>query len=246
MAHRFGFPRKDQKVPRAIVARFGDGDKRSLALSFRDKLRRDPNFKNTFISVHLPEDLQEQKRQSEFFFGYNDKLPAANKSNLSFRQGTLMHNGKPFEQAFKPPDLLHLAAIPNNTYNIISEMDPGPPIQERAASGNVFTAYAVPVASSQEVRDIYTHLRIHSPSATHISAAYVLPGLGLSKIGLADDGEYRAGRAIIKPILAKEIRGVSVFVIRCAGRRLGGARFRIINNLVERQMKRLHPDAFGN
>jgi uncharacterized YigZ family protein len=89
--------------------------------------------------------------------------------------------------------------------------------------GSKFLAYAYPIASDAEIKDLVTRLKAEHPKANHHCWAMRL-GTDRSVFRINDDGEPSgtAGRPILNVLLSRDITNVLVVVVRHFGGTLLG------------------------
>ena len=81
--------------------------------------------------------------------------------------------------------------------------------------GSEFISMAQKVCTMEEVRLGYRKMRIKYGDAAHIMCAYRLnnPKGPYNRNG-ADDGEYGAGRTLLKYLKEQEVTGVCIYIVR--------------------------------
>lgn len=89
--------------------------------------------------------------------------------------------------------------------------------------GSKFLAYAYPIASDAEIKDLVTRLKAEHPKANHHCWAMRL-GTDRSVFRINDDGEPSgtAGRPILNVLLCRDVTNVLVVVVRYFGGTLLG------------------------
>jgi len=89
--------------------------------------------------------------------------------------------------------------------------------------GSKFLAFAYPITSDAEIKDIVTRLRVEHPKANHHCWAMRL-GTDRSVFRINDDGEPSgtAGRPILNVLLSRDVTNVLVVVVRYFGGTLLG------------------------
>ena len=100
--------------------------------------------------------------------------------------------------------------------------------------GNSFKAIASQVSSCAQVRNFYRRvLRDREyPSANHNILVYRFTGSeGLVHDGYQDNGEYGAGRRILKELCDQNVSNAVVIVSRINGKLLGPRRFQIMKDI---------------
>lgn len=106
-----------------------------------------------------------------------------------------------------------------DTYQTISASSTGE-IRER---GSRFMAYAFPIKSEEEFKQKLQELKKEHFNAAHHCSAFVL-GFGKEFQKFNDDREpsNSAGRPILRSILAKDLTGMAIIVVRYFGGKLLG------------------------
>lgn len=89
--------------------------------------------------------------------------------------------------------------------------------------GSKFLAYAYPITSDAEIKDVAAHLKAEHPKARHHCWAMRL-GTDRSVFRINDDGEPSgtAGRPILNVLLSRDVTNVLVVVVRYFGGTLLG------------------------
>lgn len=110
-------------------------------------------------------------------------------------------------------------------------------------NGNRFIGHAVPVESLKQVRrSIVEVMRINNiTSASHNIYAYRFTSPdGSTHEGSDDDGEFGAGRALLKTLSDNEVTNTLVMVSRWYGSKIGPRRFTHINDAGMSAVKNMH------
>ena len=128
-----------------------------------------------FVSDQLPNQLQENKRQIMSMVKLNNKLPQAQKLQMTVKKDKLSINNQPYTKQIEPPkpsDILRMNSIEKKLCNEMEVFES----EQVEEGGSKFVGYATKIKSVEEVKRGYAKLRKKHPSANHISCAYRLPG----------------------------------------------------------------------
>ena len=133
----------------------------------------------------------------------------------------------------EPPSTVQIDDSLAKEYDAIQALQlyqlPGPVIE----NGNQFTVYAVRTHTMDKVRLGYVKVFSKQPTAAHVMMAYHIG----KHSGSCDDGEFKAGGAILKLIRSKNLKNVAIYVTRVMnGQRLGQKRFELIDQVVVKML----------
>ena len=100
-------------------------------------------------------------------------------------------------------------------------------------NGSIFTVYASLVSNIREFKKGYNKLKHLYADASHVCAAYRLPGTNVAQLqDCSDDWEHGAGCVMLQVMSDREEYGKAVYLVRrYGGRRLGVLRYDIIKQL---------------
>ena len=240
--HRIGRYQPDSKRP--VVFRVRSFDFKVQVLRSKSALGESNEHKHMSLVEQLPEIFQEAKRTQSFFFEQNKKAPAGHRYDMKFRGGQLLKEGEPFQQQFKLPTLVQVTDRTVADQNRVSELKIRKEHTE-SVQGSQFWVRVERVNTEAEVIDHYERTLLDHPSSTHISVAFLLPGVSIDRMGFADDGEHGAGRNLMSALLEKNHTGIAIICRRrYGGSHIGSKRFTIPKKLAEKQLKQLAPDAY--
>lgn len=228
-------------IPAHRAYRIGTGTVRPLLVELRDPLTYKPKIyahvsklkgqKNAqgasyFVSDHLPDEYNEQRRRMNELYSQNRKRDPSKKANMTMKRGRLLIDEEPYKKAVVPPtprDILY----PNEAqFDLADEIDMVKGKEENEGNSR-FIAYAAAVKDLDDIRAAYIKVRMKFADATHIVCAYRIPGDQEHMLqDYADDGENGAGRALLGVLKDEGLMNAVIFMIRYyGGRNLGSARF---------------------
>ena len=226
--HRMGEP--NVKTIRPIVAECFSLRDRNKILENAKNLKDVKNSKDKpyFISVQLPEGMNERKKNAFFKIRENAKKSTDNQVQMKYSGGRLFINGQLDRPTIVPPTPEDIFLMDSGEKQKMEKIKlvMG---KSQSEKGSTFYGVAAKVQSVQDVRRAYKYVRFNDPSATHIIAAYKLGGQdGTSDH--CDDGEHGGGIRIKNVIDDDKRCGVCVFVVRhYGGQHLGYRRFEHIS-----------------
>lgn len=230
----------DTPIPLKMAIRVGNGDSRIMVIKLKYFEHKSLIFQNLdqlkaankkrpkpyYISDQLPEAWAERRRFTQHLKFQNSRALPNARHNITVKKGVLELDGSPYEPPLQPPtiaDIMSLSATARAAVQA-AEITQG---ESETLNLSQFIGFAAQAYSLEQVRRLYTKLRIQHPNASHISAAFKIPGPDFAtNQGIIDDGEHGGGRAIMKMIYKDKLENMAVFVIRYyGGRHLGAARF---------------------
>ena len=215
---------------RPIVITFSNIQERNDIFYNKQKLKEFSNIndKPFFINELLPPVLNEMRRKQREIFTQNKRNTASN-IEMSLKRGKLQVQNQPYTDKIKEPrpeDFLSLTEVELKDIMRI-KIKPGKQITENA---NVFTSFSSKVKTHQEIRRVYTKMKLLYPESRHIMCGYRIKNPEQYHAENAcDDGEHAGGQTILNCMKQQKVRNCVVFVIRnYGGHRLGKRRFDII------------------
>ena len=192
------------------------------------------------ISSNLPDAEYETDLKKRLIIKANKAMPPAYKQKMFLKKGELYVKEKPFVNPLKrssakdlfmlsKPDLLNCQQLTTSE---------GPDLLEE---GSRFAGFACLTADLTEVQRAYQHFCLRFADATHIMAAYKLPGTDCAyDEGYFDDAEHGGGRRLLRLLVDGNYLSTLVVVVRYYGmKRLGPKRFELINQTAEAALTNL-------
>lgn len=242
-------------IPAHRAYRVGAGQDRPLIVELRDpithkgkiyskvsKLKGKANSKGGrfFISDHLPEELNENRRRTNELFSENKKKNEKEKLKMSISKGRLLIEDKPYTKAISPPKPNDIFNPSDNLLDLADEIDMVKGKEEKEGKCQ-FVAYAAVVKDHEDIKAAYTKVRMKYAYATHVVCAYRLQGKHTPNLqDYSDDGEFGAGRTILSELKTKQISNIVVFMIRIfGGKHLGPKRYNIFRKVANSAIEAL-------
>lgn len=241
-------------IPALKAFRVGFGSNRPLVVELRyaenknklfasaTKLKGKTNSKGGpyFMSDHLPESLNEERRRANELFAENKKKTTANQLDMAFNRGKLVINEEPYMKAIHPPSLKEIFNPSEELWekakdiNIVHGMND-------LQKGSHFKSFAAAVEDFGEIHAAMVKLRMKYADATHISCAFRLPGANTPiNQDFVDDGEYGCGRTLLKVLKQEQLMNIAIFIVRYyGGTHLGVARFDLFRIIAKAAIKAL-------
>lgn len=227
---------------RPLIAELRDADhKRKLfANATRLKGKKNPNGGYFFLSEHLPDKLNEDRRRVNQLFSENKKKPAGFQLDMELNRGALSINQEPYRKAVQVPSIKNMIRPSDDMYAKAMDMDiiKG---KEATKNSSKFASFAVAVKDFDEINAAFLKIKMKYADATHISCAYRLPGANTPlNQDYVDDGEFGCGRTMLKVMKDQGLMNVAVFMVRYyGGFHLGVQRFTIFRDLSEAALHQL-------
>lgn len=220
---RMGEFDKRRKYPRPVCIQFAYRNHKDLVMSGVKVLKAK---KSPFrFAQQQPEEVREKRKQLfEVQKKYTEKgiETKMNGTKLIFTQSNSVYRDKLGSRPTADE------IITEDEVNIT--VNPGKSVED---NGNRFIGHAVSVESFKQVRkSIVEVMRINTiSSASHNIYAYRFTSPdGSTHEGSDDDGEFGAGRALLKTLIDNEVTNALVVVSRWYGSKIGPRRFTHIND----------------
>lgn len=214
---------KRRKYPRPVCIQFAYRNHKDLVMSGVKVLKAK---KSPFqFAQQQPEEVREKRKQLfEVQKKYTEKgiETKMNGTKLIFTQSNSVYRDKLGSRPTADE------IITDDEVNIT--VNPGKSVED---NGNRFIGHAVSVESFKQVRkSIVEVMRINTiSSASHNIYAYRFTSPdGSTHEGSDDDGEFGAGRALLKTLIDNEVTNALVVVSRWYGSKIGPRRFTHIND----------------
>ena len=212
--------------PRQCVIIFSSVAHKNRAFEVKSELRHleAEDGAQIYLNSYLPAAVNEKKaRERDIIADMKETSP---KTNIEHTAKGLKIGAEVYQKqvtAPKPADLLDLDA---DELNRILALDCTKG-QTLFVQGNMFTPLAADVRSHGEIRDLYMKIRIMFARAKHVVCAYMLPsGPTYRTQDYVDDGDFGAGRALLRYMQTNKIYNKVIFIVRmCSRVKLGKTRF---------------------
>ena len=212
--------------PPTLLLTFQTIEDKRLLFNQKGLLR---NFKNKdgtkiYINQYTPAATNEKKRREQDIFTANKHM-GKEQLSMEFVRGNLQIQGSTYKKRVLPPTPNELINITPSDLSYIMSLSIGQG-DNIMQDGNIFKGYTAPVSNYTEIRNLYIKMKLCFPSAKHIVCAYYIPGKELHyNCDYSDDGEYGAGRQILKVMTDSNLISRVIFVTRMAGSvKMGPAR----------------------
>lgn len=244
----------DKAIPLKFAKRIGKGQSKPMLIrlaNIRDKalvFQKMDNLKKAnqgrerpiFITDQLPEAWAERKRFIHHMKSMNSKLPKDQQHKIQVQANKLLINDQPYEPPIKAPTVSEFLNLPPERKRIIKELHVVRG-QQDLQQHSLFIGYAATISSSEEIDNLYFHVKLLNPEATHVMCAYKLSGSNfVDRQSMVDDGEYGGGRAILNLLNKSGAIDRAVFVVRYyGGIQLGTQRFKSIEKVAESALSQL-------
>ena len=242
--HRNG-PRRPNGKPRTITGKLQQPSDKDRILTaqrtLRDRERKEKRANSTlpfYVTPQTPVQTNENMRRlREINTQYRNK----NIETKIVGDKVIFPNGNVYREKVTTPRAEDLLFVDKAEEEKLNEIDV---VQSNSAheGGNVFTAVGTKVDSLAKVRHFYKKIMSHPDfaSAHHKILAYRLQDAeGSVRDGYCDDGEYGAGRRVVKLLEDQSATNVAFVICRKFGNHIGPRRFDIICDVVVNAAKKL-------
>lgn len=241
-------------MPANRAFRIGTGDNRPLIVELRHPENKGKLFANAsklkgkrnekgglyFLSDHLPEEQNENRRRANELFTENKKKETSHQLEMSISKGKLIINQEPYEKSVIAPNARDLLE-PNEALYEKADQISVVRGEDELKGGSQFISYAAEVMDSDDVQAALLKLQMKFADATHVSCAYKIQGANTPQNqDFVDDGEYRCGRTMLKVLKEEKPMNLAVFLVRYyGGKHLGVTRFEIFRKLAKAAIRAL-------
>lgn len=245
-------------IPAHRAYRIGSGKTRPLIVELRDpytyksriyshvanlKGKKNADGARYFVSDHLPDAYNEDRRRINDLISENKKKAGDEKLSLSAKRGRLLIDDKPYKKAIYTPGPAHIFKPDPKLRQLADEihMVKG---DEETLNESHFVAYAAAVQDLEDIQAAYTKVKIKFASASHVVSAFCLPGKQAPTLqDYTDDGEFGAGRTILNLLKEEKLMNIVVFMIRFhGGQNLGPIRFEKIKKVSQSAIQNLRKE----
>ena len=216
-------------TPKSIVITLQTVDDRKQIITAKPRLKnikQQGRDNKIYINEYLPPTTNEKRRREREVIAMSRPENPEEEHQVSYTAEGLNIKGQVYKKKISVPTPRELVNISPEDLEKIFEMR-----TKRSAdierSRSIFTAYTAKVQTLQQVRNIYTKVRLVQPEARHVVCAYSLdhPQPFFAQ-DYQDDQEPGAGRAILQFMDMNNIQNRVVIVARkYGGIRMGNERF---------------------
>lgn len=242
-------------IPVHRAFRIGTGKARPIIAELRDpttqkgkiynkvgilKDKRNSEGGRYFVSDHLPEEYNEQRRRVNDIVAENRKKPTDSKLNMTVKKGRLLINEQPYSKAITAPSPADIFKPDEKLWDLANEIDMVKG-EEESKLKSKFIAYAAAIQDHDDIQAAYTKVRTKFANASHVACAYRLPGQNTPNLqDYVDDGEFGAGRVMLGVLKERLLMNIVVFMIHFhGGTNLGPIRFDLIKKVTQSAVSNL-------
>lgn len=241
-------------IPANKAFRIGSGTNRPLLVELRNtdhkkklfinaaklKGKVNENGKPYFISEHLPEEKNEERKRINELFTENKKKPNSHKLDMNISKGKLIINEEVYQKSIQAPNARDMLEPDEKLFDTARELDVVKGDTE-TRSLSKFSSFAVAVQDFQDIKAALLKVRMKYSDATHVSCAFHLPGANTPRNqDYIDDGEFGCGRTMLKVLREQQYMNMAVFMVRYyGGSHIGVARYEIFRDLTQKAIKAL-------
>lgn len=238
--HRMG-PMRNGKIPRIIVGKLEKYEMKEDVLQSQRQLRQQQQETPFHVSPQYPSSLVENRKHlSELQKKYTDqKVETKIKGNkLVFKNGNVYKDKVLVPRA---EDVLLALDEEKEALGHIEVVTS----EEKREKGNRFIANAAEAKTYGDVRKVYKKIcsiPIHAQASHRILVYRFTDKDGKLIDGYMDDGEYGAGRNLLKHLEERRLNNVVCVVTRWyGGEHLGGMRFELMKDVATEAAQKLNP-----
>lgn len=204
------------------------------------KGRKNQNGEYFFVAEHLPDALNEQRRRQNDLMAENKKKPSQHKQDMKIQYGKLKINNKPYEKQIVTPTPRELLFPDRYTKSNSSRLQIHRG-EDDIRNSSKFISYAAEVKDMDDIQAAYFWVKRKHAEATHVACAYRLPGDDTPSLqDFEDDGEFGAGRTMLKLLTENRHMNIATFLVRYyGGKHVGPGRFEVFRQVTSTAIKKL-------
>ena len=224
------FPKGDGERAPIIVKLSKKGDKKVIFEHVKNlKGVKNSSDRSYGVSSNLPDREYEADLKKRQIVCDNKELPLSNRKKIHLEKGTLFVDKCEFKNPLCRPTAEALFALSPEELNKCETVDVSS-CQVLSMKNSHFHGFAMQVSNLEDVQRMYLHFAIKFANATHIMAAYLLPGYNKAyDQGYTDDNEHGGGRRLLRLLTGGDHFSTMVIVVRYYGQiQLGTDRFDLI------------------
>ena len=216
-----------QDTPKTIiVVMHSSEDKKKIFQNIANiaSLKNQDGKKYILKDFYTQTSLDKQHRHTQIYNMFADNPGQQEKIKVT-EKGDLMIGPQKYAKkviAPTPQEILQLSL--EEMRQILSmSISAGKPVYEQ---GSHFQGFTAAVQTHQQIRQLYTKLKLTHADARHIVCAYSIPGTDLHHCNdYYDDEEVGTGKFLLKLLLDNHITSRVIFVVRyCYGQKVGMVR----------------------
>ena len=215
-----------QYTPRPIVVVFLNTDHKKRVFGALKKIAHIKNKdgkKYIFQDFYTPEVNDNRNRFQQIYEMYQGS--EAQQNQITATNTELKIGSQTYKKKVCVPTVQEVLAMDlDEIRNVLAiKVNQGKQINEQSSA---FLGFSIPAQSFEQVRQAYAKLKIVHAGARHIVCAFSLPGQEKHHCNdYCNDGEYGAGKNLLKLLLDNNITSRAVFVVRyCQGQKIGSVR----------------------
>ena len=180
--------------------------------------------KQMFINDYTPAATNERRKREKSIIRGNEQREGKDDVEMKYVKGRLQIQGQFYRQKVLPPTLKDLVNLTPKELDAILKMDVQGP-SKTTKDMSIFSGYMARVQTHQQIRQLYTKIRLMEPDSRHVVCAYSIPG-GEDYYckDFCDDDEPGAGQILLDYIKQKGYDEIAIFVSRKFGESKWGTR----------------------
>ena len=170
-----------------------------------------------YFNDYLPPELNEMKRHEREIFRKNKRLDEDDRIQMKMKGSRLKIEGAPYQAKVNVPVEEDILKLQVQQIDQIFELETCKG-EKLVKKNSVFIGYSIRTHNIKTTQQAYMKLKLLHGDARHIVCACRIPG---SQPHLdeshCDDGEFAAGRALVRWMEQNYINSVAIFVVRYFG-----------------------------
>ncbi|XP_061179611.1 protein IMPACT homolog [Saccostrea echinata] len=237
--HRNGQKFPGNSKPRSITGKLQNYNDKELILQAIRQKRENGTINNMpfYITPQTPLQINESKKKLQEM---NNKYREENVKTKIVGNKLVFPNGSVYRDKVLPPRAEDLLMLDKEEIEKLEECDVNR-CDSVTEDGNIFTSLISEIHTYAQVRDVYKNVLRNADyaCANHNILVYRFKDAqGRVHDGYCDNGEYGAGRRMLKVLVERDVLNVAVVISRKNGRHLGPRRFDVMNDLVIKAVSR--------
>ncbi|XP_062615563.1 uncharacterized protein LOC134277265 [Saccostrea cucullata] len=236
--HRNGGDRRQGDKPRVITGRLVRFENKDRLLKQQRKKKDDGIILPFYITPQSPVQVNETRRK---LVELNSKYWSENIKTRVVGDKLVFPNGSVYRDKVKTPNAEEILQLDQKEQQKLEEIEVKRS-NTHTESGNQISAAAVEVETYAKVRNFYKKISmdpVYGRANHNILVYHFKDNSGTIHDGYCDDGEFGAGRKMLKILQDENFTNVSVVISRMMGKHLGPKRFDIMEKALFDALKEL-------
>ena len=178
------------------------------------------NGERIYINSYLPATLNERKRRQRDIVKQikSENINRQTPVNFEVLRTGLLIGSTEYRKKIEAPDPTSILDLTSEDLNNQLRKDVVKGLHMRVKD-SIFIPYSADVKNYQMIKDVYMKVRLMHARAKHIVCAYFLPGEDTYNArDYEDNGDFGAGRAVLKFMVDNNIHHKAFFIVRLCGK----------------------------